>query len=81
MKNTKAFILQLIGIIYIILGIIGSVILGVVLEKYIICIIGAVSCFVVGMLFIGFAEIINILHINTENQQKLYNAIKDLKKN
>ncbi len=79
MKNTKAFILQLIGIIYMILGIGASLIVGLSLKMYIICVVGAVSSFVVGMMFVGFAEIINILHINTENQQKLYNAIKELK--
>ena len=78
MKNTKAMILQLIGIILIILGMSVSLIAGISMKNYLVSVGGAASSFIVGMMFVGFAEIINILHINTENQQKLYNAIKEL---
>ena len=88
MTNQKAFIINTIGLITIVVGIIGSVVLGEVFpiktlegvyysrleESYnwYIAIIGTISSIISGVIFIGFAEIIDLLQQNVNNTAKLF---------
>jgi uncharacterized integral membrane protein len=97
-KNNKAYIINAIGWIDIIVGIIGSFILGKVFplitvdtflsddKKYNwpLVITGIVISILSGVVFIGFAEIINLLQARVDQSEKLeelfieYNKTKNL---
>lgn len=72
-ENSIGKILNVIGKATIIIGIIGSLILSAVLntETPIIIIVGSVTCFISGMSFIGFGEIISLLQKNIDKQDKI----------
>lgn len=68
-KNSTASILKSIGFLEIIVGIVLGIILSVVYFAGTTGIIIMVSSFVAGIIFIGFGEIINLLHQINERQK------------
>lgn len=78
-ENKIASIFYTLGIIIIILGIIGSFILGIFAAKFflIVLIVGSISSFVSGMMFIGFGEIIDLLQRNLNKQDLIINSINN----
>ena len=87
--NVTSKIIRIIGLISIIGGVISSLILGGIFtikvgtyythEEYnwYIAIIGSVSSFVEGIIFLGFAEIINLLQANCDKQAEIIREIKN----
>lgn len=87
--NVTSKIIRIIGLISIIGGVISLLILGGIFtikvgtyythEEYnwYIAIIGSVSSFVEGIIFLGFAEIINLLQANCDKQAEIIREIKN----
>ena len=81
-ENGVAKVIRIIGWIFIIGGVISSLILGgifTIYEKYnwYIAIIGSVISIVNGIIFIGFSEIINLLQTNCDKQAEIIREIKN----
>lgn len=58
--NTVAKVILWIGGLTIGTGVIGSFIGGLILEDFVIMIVGVLSCVIFGVLLIGFSEVINL---------------------
>jgi len=80
MTNTRANIIDVVGRIIIVVGILGSLILGSAFRNISdfgstynlgLAIGGIVSSIISGIVFFGFAEIIELLQKNVVNTQKL----------
>lgn len=84
--NSVGNILKIVGIAIIIVGIFGSLILGGVFTimptfgpndglvqsfyNWPVALSGSISSFIIGMLFIGFSEVIDLLHKIEKNGRK-----------
>lgn len=79
MENKIGKTLNIIGILTIVIGIIGSLIINVSLydDTPIIFFVGGIISFVSGMVFIGFAEIISLLQKNVDKQEELAKILKE----
>ena len=76
-ENKIASIFYILGIIIIILGIIGSFILGIITNNIFTIVGGIFSSFILGMPFIGLGEIIDLLQRNLSKQDLLINSINN----
>lgn len=74
MVNQKAKIIGVIGWIIIVVGSLGSLILGS--DYWMFAIIGIMSSIISGVIFIGFAEVIELLQKNTDNIRKISIVLK-----
>ena len=77
-ENNIGKTLNIIGILTIAIGILGSLILSVNLDadSPIIFIAGSVASFISGMSFIGFGEIISLLQKNVDKQDKIIDLLE-----
>ena len=81
-ENGVAKVIRIIGWIFIIGGVISSLILGGIFTiygkyKWYIAIIGSVISIVNRIIFIGFSEIINLLQTNCDKQAEFIREIKN----
>ena len=70
-ENSIAKMLKGIGAGFIVVGIIIFVILGLIMENFVIMIVGAVGSAISGLIFEGFGEIIDLLQQNVDKQDKI----------
>ena len=77
-ENNIGKTLNIIGILTIAIGILGSLILSINLDadSPIIFIGGSVASFISGMSFIGFGEIISLLQKNVDKQDKIIDLLE-----
>lgn len=79
MKNGTAKIIFSIGMCILILGIIGSFILGSKSNNWFYVIVGILSSIMSSFLFIGFAEIIELLQKNLDQSKIMGNILVSTK--
>ena len=79
MENKVGKTLNIIGILTIVLGVLGSLFLSIQLDSDapIIFLVGGIASFVAGMVFIGFSEIISLLQKNVDKQEKILEYVKN----
>lgn len=90
--NIYAKSIRITGFAVIVLGVIGSFILGSVFEvdipyssydeyNWTLVLIGIISSFIVGLLFVGLGELIDLLQANYDKQYDILKEIKTISKN
>ncbi len=79
--NIYAIIIKIIGIVTIIVGLLTSLILGTAIDQIIISVAGSVSSFIVGVVFVGFGEIIELLQANYDTARQTQKKIDRILKN
>lgn len=75
-ENMISKIIKCIGIVTIALGSLAFLIIGANAENGGIVIGGIVGSFISGVMFIGFAEVINLLQQSVDKQNNILNKIK-----
>ncbi len=90
--NIYAKIFRLFGFGIIVFGIIGSFIFGSIFEidipyssydeyNWTLAVAGAISSIIIGLIFVGFGEIVDLLQANYDKQYDILKEIKIIAKN
>lgn len=74
-ENAIALVIRWIGGIIIVVGVFGSLIVGLMLDNWIFLIAGMLGSIVSGVMLLGFSEIINLLQLNVFKTEKLIKAL------
>ena len=76
-ENKISKILEIMGLVTIAVGIIGSLISGYSEYNIALAIIGIIGSIILGMLSIGFSEVINLLQQSVYNQAKIIRQLEE----
>lgn len=75
-ENPVSSLLRGIGWTAIIIGVLGSVVLGAATKSFLLFVYTLIGCGLTGVLLIGFSEVISLLQQNYNTQEKILMALK-----
>lgn len=78
-ENAIALVIRWIGGIIIVIGVFGSLIVGLMMDNWIFLIAGMLGSIVSGVMLLGFSEIINLLQLNVFKTEKLIKMLSQEK--